>query len=97
MLAKVAALPISTWFIKGYDQLHMGPMAQDFRAAFGLGASDKTINSTDVQGVALAAIQGLHAMLKVKDAEIAALKAEAKKIDALAREIAVMKRKLDAR
>ncbi len=97
VLERVAALPISTWFIKGYDQLHMGPMAQDFRAAFGLGASDKTINSTDVQGVALAAIQGLHAMLKVKDAEIAALKAEAKKIDALAREIAVMKRKLDAR
>ena len=97
VLAKVASLPISTWFIKGHDQLHMGPMAQDFRTVFGLGASDKAINTTDVQGVTLAAIQGLHAMLKIKDAEIAALKAEAKKIDALAREIAAMKRKLNAR
>ncbi len=94
VLAKVASLPISTWFIKGYEQLHLGPMAQDFRAAFGLGASDKVINSTDAQGVALAAIQGLHALVLAKDAEIAALQAKAKKVDALEREIAAIKRKL---
>lgn len=75
VLAKVAAMPISTWVIKGYNQIHMGPMAQDFRAAFGLGHDDVTINSTDAQGVALAAIQGLHAVVKSKDSEIAKLKA----------------------
>ena len=39
---------------------HMGPMAQDFRAAFGLGISDKLIDTIDPDGVALAAIQGLN-------------------------------------
>ena len=35
-------------------------MAQDFFAAFGLGASDKTISTVDSQGVALLAIQALE-------------------------------------
>ena len=42
---------------------HMGPIAQDFRAAFGLGDSDKQITTVDADGVALAAIQGLRARL----------------------------------
>jgi trimeric autotransporter adhesin len=92
VLEKVASLPVSTWVIKGFDQLHMGPMAQDFRAAFGLGRDDKTINTTDAQGVALAAIQGLNQKLteqiKQKDKEIAKLKAS---YDA---DIAAIKRKL---
>ncbi len=79
VLEKVASLPVSTWVIKGYEQLHMGPMAQDFRAVFGLGRDDKTINSTDAQGVALAAIQGLNLKLnekiKAKDDTIAKLTA----------------------
>jgi trimeric autotransporter adhesin len=88
VLEKVANLPISTWVMTGYEALHMGPMAQDFRAAFGLGRDDKTINTTDAQGVALAAIQGLHQMVKARDAEIAKLKA---KYDA---DIAAIKKKL---
>ena len=51
----------------------MGPMAQDFRAAFGLGPDDKHITSVDSDGVALAAIQGLHRAGQEKDARIAAL------------------------
>jgi trimeric autotransporter adhesin len=42
----------------------MGPMAQDFRAAFGLGESEKAISTVDADGVALAAIQGLHAIVR---------------------------------
>jgi hypothetical protein len=48
-------------------------MAQHFRAAFGLGQDDKTIATVDAGGVALAAIQGLHTLVKDKDAKIAAL------------------------
>jgi hypothetical protein len=44
-------------------------MAQDFRAAFGLGDSDKAIVLTDVAGIALAAIQGLNVRLQERDAE----------------------------
>ena len=40
---------------------HIGPMAQDFHAAFGLNGSDDThIATVDESGVALAAIQGLN-------------------------------------
>ena len=48
-------------------------MAQDFHAAFGLGADDKHIATVDADGVALAAIQGLNEKLKEKDAKIEAM------------------------
>jgi hypothetical protein len=62
VLAKVAALPLATWHYKTQDDKyrHMGPMAQDFYAAFHLGETDKGIDTIDADGVALAAIQGLH-------------------------------------
>jgi len=37
----------------------MGPMAQDFHAAFGLGRDNKHIATLDTSGVALAGIQAL--------------------------------------
>jgi len=40
---------------------HVGPMAQDFYAAFKVGEDDKHITSIDEDGVALAAIKALHA------------------------------------
>ena len=52
----------------------MGPMAQDFYAAFGLGDGDTTITSVDPDGVALAAIQGLNQKLEQKETEITELK-----------------------
>jgi len=76
ILAKVAALPLQTWNYKtqGNAARHLGPVAQDFHAAFRLGENDTTIPTVDAEGVALAAIQGLNqkleAELKRKDAEI---------------------------
>ena len=62
VLAKVAQLPIDEWRYKAEDgQRHLGPVAQDFYAAFGLGADDKHITTVDEGGVALAAIKGLNA------------------------------------
>ena len=77
VLAKVAALPMSTWNYKTEDgkYLHMGPMGQDFHAAFGLGTDEKHITTVDADGVALAAIQGLYEAGLEKDAEIRMLKA----------------------
>ena len=78
ILAKVVDLRITEWKYKGEHEevRHIGPVAQDFHAAFGLGASDKHIGTLDADGVALAAIQGLYEMVKEKDAEIAALRAQ---------------------
>jgi trimeric autotransporter adhesin len=75
VLAKVAALPITKWSFKEMkDGQHLGPMAQDFYAAFGLGGGETTITTVDADGVALAAIQGLNQKLEQKETEIAELK-----------------------
>ena len=77
ILDRVAALPISTWaFTNAVSTRHLGPMAQDFRASFGLGEDDKTISSRDVASVALAAIQGLNQKLEEKNASLAKQVAE---------------------
>ena len=49
-------------------------MAQDFRAAFGVGADDTGIATVDAEGVALAAIQGLAEIVMEREAEMASLK-----------------------
>jgi hypothetical protein len=66
VLEKIAAMPIQTWNYKTQAPAirHLGPTAQDFRAAFGLGENDTTINTVDADGAALVAIQGLHTLLK---------------------------------
>jgi len=64
ILAKVRAMPVAEWTYKHDAETgirHIGPMAQDFYAAFGTGADEKGISSLDGTGVALAAIQALSA------------------------------------
>jgi hypothetical protein len=47
---------------------HVGPTSQDFHAVFGLNGEDNMhISSVDVQGVALAAIQGLNERVQVEN------------------------------
>jgi hypothetical protein len=74
VLDKVCELPNSEWNYIGYDQRHIGPMVQDFHAAFGLNRSDTSLNDADLHGVALAAIQGLNQKLEQKETEITELK-----------------------
>ncbi|HEX7917082.1 tail fiber domain-containing protein [Rudaea sp.] len=84
VLDKVVAMPVVTWAFKTAPQYqHIGPMAQDFKAAFDLGdADDKHIGSTDAQGVAFAAIQGLNALVKEQAVEIASLRTKLAEQDA---------------
>jgi trimeric autotransporter adhesin len=72
ILTRISTIPITTWNFKGDNtsSRHIGPMAQDFYAAFRLGIEDRSINSIDADGIALAAIQGLHQLLKEKEARI---------------------------
>src|SRR5205823_13030533 len=75
VLARQAHLPRSRWNYKhAPGQPHIGPMAQDFQAAFALGSDDKRISTVDEGGVALAAIQGLNQKLEQKETEITELK-----------------------
>jgi len=66
ILEKVASLPISTWVYKTETSSarHIGPMAQDFMATFGVGSSDRTILQVDADGVTFAAIQALYERLQ---------------------------------
>jgi hypothetical protein len=66
MLQRVRHLPISAWNYTSDDASvrHIGPIAQDFAALFGVGSDDRHIHPIDGQGVALAAIQGLLAQME---------------------------------
>ena len=73
VLAKVLTLPVATWRYRSETSgaLHMGPTAQDFHAAFGLGEGDTTITTVDSDGVALAALQAVQGALDTTEAVIA--------------------------
>lgn len=71
VLDKVAALPITRWhYTNDLSAAHIGPMAQDFYAAFDIGPDDKHIGPIDEGGVALAAIQGLNQKLESDNAKL---------------------------
>jgi hypothetical protein len=74
VLDRLAGVPISTWNYTTQDEgiRHLGPMAQDFAAAFGLGGSERHISTIDADGVALAAIKGLYERSLALEAENAA-------------------------
>ncbi len=71
LLDALNAIPMTTWNMKTQNAAirHMGPMAQDFHAAFGIGETNTHIGYSDADGVALAAIQGLYRMLIEQNAE----------------------------
>ncbi len=85
VLERVASMPIQSWTFTNDTSgaRHIGPMAQDFHAAFGLGADDKHIATVDADGVALAAIQGLNQIVQEKDAEIQELKKSVAELKAM--------------
>jgi hypothetical protein len=83
VLERLSAIPITTWSYKeSPDVRHIGPMAQDFRAAYGFGPDDKHLAALDVNGVALASIQALDAQDKVLEAQNKELKAQVVERDA---------------
>lgn len=78
VLIRLRSLPITSWSYRTDDDgiRHLGPTAQDFRAAFGLGADEVTIGTVDADGVALAAAQALDARTLEQQRRIEALQAE---------------------
>jgi hypothetical protein len=86
ILEKLAALPITQWHYKWESPdvtPHIGPMAQDFKAAFYPGTDDKSITTQEADGVALAAIQGLNQKVEEQRAENAELKQRLEKLEQL--------------
>lgn len=75
ILRKVANLNIEHWNYNDREQniRHIGPMAQDFMAAFNVGDSDRHIHMVDANGVNMAAIKALNTRLEEKDVQIQTL------------------------
>jgi hypothetical protein len=87
ILEKVVALPITRWhYTNDAVTPHIGPVAQDFHAAFHVGSNDKQISTVDADGVALAAIQGLNQKLEER------LRAKEERLTTLEKELAELKR-----
>jgi len=67
VLDKISELPVESWNYKGTDERHIGPVAEDFVAAFDVGPTrvtdgqrdNKYLASKDVAGVALVGVQEL--------------------------------------
>lgn len=72
VLDRVASLPITSWNYQAQDPSvrHIGPVAEDFHATFGVGDDPQHIASLDTGGVALAAIQGLNQKVQNLQAQL---------------------------
>jgi hypothetical protein len=95
VLRRLSNVPIGTWNYK--DQApsirHIGPQAEDFYTAFSLGEDERHISTIDADGVALAAIQGLHQMVKEQEDQMIA---QQRKIAILELEKAIQQERIAA-
>jgi hypothetical protein len=91
VLKRLKSMPITTWNMTADKSKtkHLGPVAEDFYSAFGLGIGRTTIGMNDIDGVTIAAAKALEArttsmqtQLKAKDEEIAALKKKSGDLEA---------------
>jgi len=62
LLLRLRGVPVTTWnyIAEGREVRHIGPMAQDWHAAFKFNDDPLTINQGDFDGVNLAAVQALE-------------------------------------
>ena len=93
VLGKIRGFELSSWNFIGHDPKefrHYGPMAQDFFAAFGHDGvgqigSETTINSGDLAGILMIAVQALErrtAELRQKEAQMAVLESKVEELKA---------------
>jgi hypothetical protein len=95
ILQRLVELPIQEWKYNWDDASvrHIGPMAQDFKALFGVGQDDRHIHPVDAQGVAFAAIQAVYCLLKEEAAQTECLQTQLRQEQEMYQ---TLKRRLDA-
>jgi len=83
LLGKLTAMPIREWNYRSQDAAirHVGPTAQDFHAAFGLGEDPLRISTLDADGIALAGVRALAIENAALRAELASLRADLARIE----------------
>jgi hypothetical protein len=107
VLKKIRGFELTSWNFIGHDPKefrHYGPMAQDFFAAFGhdgmgMIGTETTINSGDLAGILMVAVQALEkrtAELRQKEAQIAALQSTVEELKAKQAYFETVTARLDA-
>jgi hypothetical protein len=77
ILTGIASLPMTKWVYKTDTKAwHIGPIAEDFYASFGLGDDNKSISTIDPSGIALVGIKALDEKMTTQQQEIDELKAQ---------------------
>ena len=99
LLYRLSLMPIERWqyTTEEGDVWHLGPTAQDFRAAFGLGVDEENIGLLDIAGVGLRGVQALEARTARQAEEIAARDARIAELEARVAELEADNDALDAR
>ena len=84
VLARIAAMPVTEWSYKAQEGgiRHIGPTAQDFHAAFGLGEDPLRIGTLDADGVALAGVKAVEARTRAMRDEQDMLRARVAALEA---------------
>jgi trimeric autotransporter adhesin len=94
VLRRLRNVPVAAWnFIDSESGArNVGPMAQDWHAAFRLNPDSLTINQADFDGVNLAAIQGLDTRTERQAERIRALEAEVAELRTLVQQLVAERR-----
>jgi len=97
VLTRLRKIDVTTWnyINEGRQVRHMGPMAEDFHTAFGLGTNNVSIGVQDLAGVSLAAVKALEgrtAELQQKTAEVEQLRA---RLSAMEQRLAAIEQALE--
>lgn len=82
VLDKVSSLQVSRWQYRADDSgaKHIGPTAEEFHRAFGLGKDDKHIAPADVAGVAVLSVQALRQRVVEQAAEIERIRSQGENV-----------------
>jgi len=93
VLTRLRGVPVTTWNMIGADRSvrHLGPVAEDFHRAFGLGLGPTAIGLGDIDGVNLAAAKALEARTT---ALRAALEEKSARVETLESQLAEALRRL---
>jgi hypothetical protein len=85
LLAKLERLPVTSWQYNDAPagERHIGPVAEDFHAAYDVGGNPRYLAPADVAGVALASVKALQAQVKQRDARIEQLEARLARLESL--------------
>jgi hypothetical protein len=99
VLSRIRGIPITTWSMIGGDAevRHLGPVAEDFYAAFPLGLGETTIGMGNIDGVNLAAAKALEARTAHLQQQLDDRTARVQALEALLAQAMVRLDQMDAR